>query len=212
MDRRGFSLVEALVVIAIIGILMAMYLPVLSKAKQKAKQTANMAHLHDEGIGQMTSDGNSRGDESRPTREAARAAFRENRGAGYGQGDDIIVSRMLFSVSNNASFRAYWHTLLNPANNDPIEYEGECLKARDESGKEFLLKPLSNVVQGRVTTIHAPMEWEFISTDLGDTSSGSMGTNVLYPDGHVQYIAYPGAFPATPTVSELSRRFMESLQ
>lgn len=207
MDRRGFSLVEALVVIAIIGILMAMYLPVLSKAKQKAKQTANMAHLHDEGIGQATSDGNS----PRPTREAARAAFRENRGAGYGQGDDIIVSRMLFSVSNDASFRAYWHTLLNPANTDPIEYEGECLKARDESGKEFLLEPLSTVVQGRVTTIHVPMEWEFISTDLGDTSSGSLGTNVLYPDGHVRYIAYPGAFPATPTVSELSRRFMESL-
>ena len=211
MERRGFSLVELLVVTAIIGILMAMYLPVLSKARQKAKQTANMTHLHDEGVGQMTTDGNGRGDKSRPTREAARAAFRESRGPGYGQGDDIIVSRMLFSVSDDASFRAYWHTLLNPANNDPIEYEGGRLKARDESGKEFLLEPLSNVVRGRVANIHIPLEWEFISTDLGDTSSGSIGTNVLYPDGHVQYIAYPGAFPATRTVAELSHRFMEFL-
>jgi len=209
MERRGFSLVETLVVLAIISILMAMYLPVLYKARQKSKQTANMVHAHDTGIGQMTSDGS--GNPSQTTREQARAAFRESRGPGYGRGDPIIVSRMLFSVSNDASFRAYWHTLLNPANSDPIEYEGKYLKARDENGKKFLLEPASTVVQGRVTNLHAPLEWDFISTDLSETSSGSMGTNVLYPDSHVKYVAYPGEFPATPTVAELSHRFMKSL-
>ena len=57
MERRGFSLVETLVVLAIISILMAMYLPVLNKARKKSKQAANMVHAHDTGIGQMTSDG-----------------------------------------------------------------------------------------------------------------------------------------------------------
>ena len=208
MARRGFSLVETLVVVAIIGILMSMYLPALSKARQLAKQTANTEHLHDEGIGRLV---DSRADKSQPTREEARAAFRESRGPGYGQGDDIIVSRMLFSVSDDASFRAYWHTLLNPANNDPLEYQGEYLKARDESGEEFLLEPLGDVVQGRVTNIHVPVEWEFISTDLSETSSGSIGTLVLYPDGHVRHVDYPGEFPATRTVAELSHRFMASL-
>jgi len=44
--ERGFTLVELLTVIAIISLLMAIILPVLSKAKEQARRTACMSNLH----------------------------------------------------------------------------------------------------------------------------------------------------------------------
>lgn len=43
--RKGFTLIELLVVIAIIAILAAMLFPVFAKAREKARQTACLAHL-----------------------------------------------------------------------------------------------------------------------------------------------------------------------
>jgi prepilin-type N-terminal cleavage/methylation domain-containing protein/prepilin-type processing-associated H-X9-DG protein len=210
MEKRGFSLVELLVVVAIIGILAAMYLAALSRARQHAVKTANMARMRDEGIGRMSGvSSGSREGAFQSAREYARSAFRENRGPGYGNGESIIVSRMLFVVSGDDTFRAYWHTLLNPANTAPLEYDGQRLKAKDKEGREFLLSPMDDAMQGRVLDASVPVEWEFLSTNPGDTSSGTIGSNVLYPDGHVQYMRYPGAFPMTRTVAELSHEFMK---
>lgn len=50
-NQNGFSLVEVLVVIAVIGILAALLLPALSQAKRKAQLVQCTGNLHQLGLG-----------------------------------------------------------------------------------------------------------------------------------------------------------------
>ena len=51
--------------------------------------------------------------------------------------------------------------------------------------------------------------WEFLSTVLSETSTGTLGAEVMYSDGHVSYVRYPGEFPMRRIVAELSHEYVE---
>ena len=204
--NRGYSLVETLCVLSIILILMALYLPTLSKAMRKAKEVAGKEAQYQHAIGKMADSANStHASDKRPGRSEARDAFRQT--LDIGKGDTMLVSEVLYVVKSDDEFRAYWHTLLNPANSAPLSYaNGNSLNAYDENNNLYVL-PLAEPLVGQSGTYL--VGWEFISTDLSETSSGTIGGNVLYSDGHSGYIRYPDEFPMTPTVAELSHAFMQ---
>jgi prepilin-type N-terminal cleavage/methylation domain-containing protein len=206
---RGFSLVELLVVVAIISILMAMYASTFIKVREKAKQVVAKEGMRQSNIGRMADDVNSARPSRRATpessqiRQQARSAYRED------VGDGVMITRPLYLVQNDAEFRAYWHTLLNPANTTTVEFDGGNLRAHDGAGGSFVLPPVDGHLDSvRAGNSDAVIAWEYFSTHLGDANTSSIGANVLHVDGNIAYIRYPGRFPITQTVAELSHRFM----
>ncbi|MBX7258456.1 MAG: type II secretion system GspH family protein [Candidatus Hydrogenedentes bacterium] len=196
-SRRGYSLLETLICVAIIAILMALQLPVLSRALRKAKEVAVKEGLHQMQIGAMADGGSSN---TRPDRETCRAAYRQT----Y---EESLVTELKYAVHDEAEFAAYWNTLIRPGAIEPLQYTGGGeLIAQDGAGTVYYLKPLNLGDPPAETVV---VGWEFISTDLSETTSGTLGTNVLYSDGRAVYIRYPGDFPMTSLVAELSHRFVQ---
>ncbi|GMW02328.1 MAG: hypothetical protein AMXMBFR84_34640 [Candidatus Hydrogenedentota bacterium] len=205
--RHGFSMVEMLVVLAIISILMALYLPVLSKAMRKAKDVAAKEGLRQDAIGRYADGANVAGPNNGPLpdRNACREAFRTLMQTGK---QEEWVTKMLYAARNDDEFEAYWNTLLNPNAADPLEFEGRSVVATDFEGNEYLLPVIDDldVIASRLGNF--PVGWTYISTDLSDTSTGNIGGDVLFSGGHVEYVRYPSGYPMSPTVADLSHKFL----
>lgn len=200
---RGFSIIEMLVVLAIISILMLMLTTALVKAVRMAKSTAAGEEMRVENIGTQAAAVH----EGSPKHEAEKVrdhARNEFRATGRG-GMQKIVSRLLFVVKSDIEFRAYYHTLLNPANVTLPEFARHgALIALTENGERFELPPIGSDVKGPAY----PVSWEFISTRLSETGRGDIGGNVIYSDGHRVYMPYPNQFPMTKSVALLSHEFV----
>jgi prepilin-type N-terminal cleavage/methylation domain-containing protein len=88
--RSGFTLVELLVVIGIIAVLLAILMPVLSRAREAAKQTLCLSNMRQIGC-------------------AASMYINENQGRGPTQQDDIydFDNPAVYDAPNNYNFLAY---------------------------------------------------------------------------------------------------------
>ena len=206
--NAGWSLIETLVVIAIITILIALQTPIFSKALRKAQETSISATQRDSHIGKLADDANIARERLGPVNTAelrarARAAFDSTLRTGVG---DIRTTQLLFAVSNDDEFRAYWNTLINPA--AQFELEGSLsggVIVRNSLGEEFALPLLSQYNGPGV-----PISWELISTDLSQTTSGTLGAVVQFSDGRSEFVRYTHAFPVTETVAHLTRVYLDS--
>ena len=202
--RRGFSMVETLVVLAIMMVLFTLLVPTLTRAVRMAKRTAEGQEMRSEHVGDIAQAIHERPLRLTPqeTISVARSNFRFEDEPGRKK----FITRLLYTVRNDQEFRAYWHTLLNPNNTAlPELTRGGELVAFKPEGQRFELLP----VHGG-THVPGPaylVKWDFISTRLAETGRGEVGGNVVYSDGRVVYVPYPQKFPMTRQVAELSHRF-----
>jgi len=210
--RKGFSLVELLVVVAIISILMALYMGTLHKAMGKARRVAKEQGHRQEYLGRMADNANIARDSGAqwstpsggPGRADCRAAYRQKL-----EDTGSFATELLYVVKSEEEFRAYWNTVVNPEATDPLTIEGGVLVAQDPEGNTYLLPVIRDFHEAAARYGVFPVAWEFLSTDMGNTTLDGIGTSVLYSDGHIAYKRYPTGYPACKSVAEMSQRFVD---
>lgn len=135
--RRGFSLIELLVVIGIIALLMGLLLPGLASARRTAAQTAGIANLRSMTGVQFVWIGDRRGEFYNPF---VRQSVLTNHGFGYYENNRY----------NTDGFAAYWYSFMNRADEAgtlPLEAfaspaDGDVIRMhRTKSGSDERLLP-----------------------------------------------------------------------
>ena len=198
----AFSLLELLIVVAIIAILMSMYLDVFGKLRQKVNTVVAQEGLHQQKVSTMADTGPSL---KLATKAQCRAVYR------VAIGKDQYVSRVNYWVTTDEEFRAYYHALLDLQNDKEPEYEGNHLVAVDPvTGNEHRLLPVSDAIMNKPTYGFLPVAWEFYSTHPEDMNRGDYKLEVLYADGRIVLIAPPNEFPFSQVVAELSHEFAKN--
>jgi len=206
-SRAGFSMLELLIVVAIISILVFLQLGAVHRALGKVKNSARA-----EAIRQAALSREAEAVHEGPMRtEPANVlecivAFKQKLDTGK---EKILVSEMLYLVRNGDEFRAYWNTMLNPNSLYAPVYDGDTLLARDPDGKVFPLPALyGSHLDANAKYGLFPIAWDFLSSNPKDNTSGELGSEVMYSDGHIEFVRYPGKFPAVREVADLTRQFV----
>ncbi len=85
---------------------------------------------------------------------------------------------------------------------------GDTLYRLKEGIERFFITDINNPAGSAQAQSTIPMMWDHISTSVGDFAHVPGGANVLYLDGHVTFIRYPGdVFPVTEDSARIFGRF-----
>jgi prepilin-type processing-associated H-X9-DG protein len=85
---------------------------------------------------------------------------------------------------------------------------GDTMFRLREGVERFLITDINNPGANAQAQSTVPIMWDHISTNAVDFAHVPGGANILYLDGHVQYIRYPGTkFPMTEDSARIFGRY-----
>ncbi len=206
-SRAGYSILELLIVVGIISILVFLQLGAMHRVLGKVKNSARAEAIRQAALSREADAVHEGPMRTEPAnRLECIQAFKQTLDTGK---EKIFVSEMLYVVRNGEEFRAYWNTMLNPNALYLPEIVDGVLIARDPEGNIYRLPALygSHLDANKAHGLF-PIAWDFLSSNLADNTSGELGSEVLYSDGHMEFVRYPGKFPAVKEVADLTRQFV----
>lgn len=64
-----------------------------------------------------------------------------------------------------------------------------------EGIERFMITDINNPASSAKAQSEIPVMWDYFGTDASDSNHVPGGSNVLFMDGHVEFVRYPGDFP-----------------
>ncbi len=116
------------------------------------------------------------------------------------------------------NFQPSRHTVPGQASDDDYDFSttwpgsqaggGSTLYRLREGIERFLVSDINHPARGTVAASDLPVMWDHVSTKTIDFSHIPAGGNVLYLDGHIEFLHYPcGRFPFTEDSSRILGRY-----
>ncbi len=85
---------------------------------------------------------------------------------------------------------------------DEFDEEHECLRMRD-GVERFMIKDVNNPSLSKISQSIYPVMFDRVDTKAIGFNHVPGGANVLYMDGHVEFVKYPGEYPVSRAWAEL---------
>lgn len=186
--RRAFTLIELLTVIAIIGILAAILIPVVSRVREQAKRASCATHLRQWGY--------------------AHNLYRDDNGGRYmdSMGSNPPYPHWLSAIQRDDLFGydVDWAMFFCPANNDWMVTHMTEANRTSEGGSivfGYAYWPGQTTSSLPFSALNDPLEYDLLMVDLvsdhpsrglnashGDGSGSVAGANHLRSDGSVEWV------------------------
>jgi prepilin-type processing-associated H-X9-DG protein len=83
---------------------------------------------------------------------------------------------------------------------------GSTLYALRQGIERFLITDINSPAESAFSSSRLPVLWDLFATNTSVYNHLQGGANVLYLDGHVEFIKYPGAYPVTRWVASAQGR------
>jgi len=200
MRQRGFTLVELLVVIAVIGLLIALLLPALQQSRAAARSTACKSSMRQIGLAMQMYANNHRGRFPLSAHAGATASWVYSLGPYLENVDDIricpedpqgrervakkstsYVLNDLICLKGPDAILSLWK--LKASSQTLTVFEGS-----DRRNLDFINEHVHASTWFSEYNIHRGLVWDLIDRDIQLDRHQQQHANYLYADGHVETI------------------------